>query len=91
MSQEDVKKVLEEVDKAAEDARWISMDNAPPGAKGFSATVGAWRLLVVSWETGRGSGYDGTAASDKGLILRLTRELAEKFYKQAESQKGIPR
>jgi hypothetical protein len=105
MNQEEVKKLLEEVDKAAEDARWISRDDdlaikdamAVHGAHAYGASTATWKLLVVSFSTEYqgfppgSKGYDGTAASDKGAVMRLPRELAEKLYKQAETQKGVPR
>ncbi len=83
--------LVAEILKAAEEARWISEDAAPPGCQAFRATSGAWRLLVIYWKTNDREGYDGAAHNDTGTVCSLPRELAEKFFKAAASQKGIPR
>ncbi len=89
---EEVKRLLREVEECAKGARWQYHDvpDEDPTARSYSADAPNWTLLVVSFDIEKqgfpkGSrGYDGTAVrGNPPLIMRLTRELAEKLFKQA--------
>jgi hypothetical protein len=92
---EEAARLLREVEECAKDARWKAGDVEcqDQTAKSFSADVPNWTLLVISFDIEpqgfpKGSrGYDGTAVrGNPPLVLRLTRELAERLFKQAEAK-----
>jgi hypothetical protein len=85
---ETITAVLAEVAKAAEGATWFEVESPGPDSKAFKAYSRNWNLLVISFDIESqgfppGSrGYDGTAAGND-TVIRLTRELAEKLYREA--------
>lgn len=95
MNQTEMSQLLREIDECASRASWKGTGpidpESDPTAKSFSAEVDGWVLMVISYDIEpqgfpKGSrGYDGTAVR-AGLVMRLTRELAEKIYKAAEEQ-----
>ena len=64
-----------------------------PSARAYTGDAEGWRVLVVSFSIEdqghpKGArGYDGTVVrSAPPVVVRLTRELAEKLFKLAEAQ-----
>jgi hypothetical protein len=61
-----------------------------PTARSFETHANGWHVTVLSFDIEpqgfpKGSrGYDGMGVKE-GVLLRLTRELAERFFKLAES------
>jgi hypothetical protein len=93
MNQAEMTELLREIDECASRASWKDMGPGleEPTAKSFIAEIDGWTLMVVSVEIGGARGYDGTAVrTGAGLVMRLTRELAEKFYKAASKHKHVP-
>lgn len=97
-TQEQAMGLLKELADNAEKVKWhpdqlsSMMAKRDPSAKAFMGKVEGWNLLVVSFSTedqGRpvGSrGYDGTGVRvQTPVVLRLTRDLAEKLFKLAEA------
>jgi hypothetical protein len=90
-----MQQVLKEAEQAAEGAKWevsAALETAvnPGGARAYETVHNGWKFVVVSFNIEDqgfppGSlGYDGAATNkEKGVVLHLTRELAEKFYKAA--------
>jgi hypothetical protein len=93
-----MQQVLEEAEKAAEGAQWRASEpinrvgelEHSGDVRGFEADKDGWHFIVVSFDIENqgfppGSrGYDGACRNtEKGTVLHLTRELAEKFYKAA--------
>lgn len=86
---EDMQKALREIEGAIPDVTWTKGSfPVPPGTGFFRGEGRGWTINVFDFDISdqgfpAGSrGYDG-AANKPGLIVHLTRELAEKAFKAA--------
>lgn len=101
MNQEEMAAVLKEVETAIDKVQDWCQDPAagsvPEEMHAFHAHVDGWRIHVVDFditEQGfdkRDRGYDGAASHERGVVIRLTRELAEKAARRAREQLGYCR
>lgn len=83
------------IDEAIETAHWTKLDappEAPPDIELFNGSAEGWTLTAASFSIEDqgfppGSrGYDGAATSTtKGVVVRLTREQAEKACEKAKN------
>ncbi len=93
--QEEMKRELERVEAVLPHVKWQKAD--PAGAQAEDPTVKAylglapgWRFTVVSYNIepqgfpAGSRGYDGAAVHDPGVMVHLTRPLAERAFKLAE-------
>jgi hypothetical protein len=99
VTQEETMGLLKQLAEQAEKIQWTA-DNLggevtrnDPSARAFTGKVEGWHVLVVSFSIEnqgypRGSrSYDGTGVRKQPpVVLRFTRELAEKLFKVAEAQ-----
>lgn len=96
-----MQQALEAADKAAEGARWVASEplnkvgefGGGGNVRGYEADKDGWHFVIASFDIESQGfppgtrGYDGAARNEeKAIVLRLTRELSEKFYKAAETQ-----
>jgi hypothetical protein len=77
------------LDEAIAAAKWERLDNLQE-ARCYQGRTERWQISVVAFDIEpqgfpKGSlGYDGAASSmSEGLVLRLTREQAERAFKKA--------
>jgi hypothetical protein len=78
-----VQKLLSEIEQSLDSLKWVAA-TVGPGATGYIGS-GEFRVVVVSFEVEGSRGYDG-AATRVNTVIHLTRELAEKAFKIAESK-----
>jgi len=79
---------LEDIEEDLPNIKWSAPDIVWPDYKSWSG-VGKWTISVISFSIvdqgypAGSMGYDGTATHD-GIVVRLTRTLAEKAFRLAE-------
>lgn len=96
MDMKEMAAMLVEAETAGSGAKWKKFDlpssvtTPDPTARGFIGEAGGWSFWVVDFNVENQGfpagtrGYDGTGVKS-GTLLRLTRELAEKFFKAADA------
>ena len=88
--------MLDEISGGVDAAKWVPMSQDGPSTgdpqrrsmDSYVAQFGVWRILVVRYATGSDHapyGYDG-AATKEGVVLRLTRPLAERCFELAQKK-----
>ncbi len=86
--QAEMQAMLDEISGGVEAAKWKAKTDGPPETEFFVADVGRWYVMVLRYKTGSAYapyGYDGTATTS-GIVLRLTRPLAERCFVLAQSE-----
>lgn len=90
--------MLDEIAGGVEAAKWVAMPQDGPSTgdpqrrsiDSYVAQVGVWRILVVRYPTGSAyapHGYDG-AATKAGVVLHLTKPLAERCFNCARKMRS---
>lgn len=76
----DTNTLLAEIDKAIGIAAWMKDETEAPVIVAYVGRGYDWRIVIAS----DGHGVDGTALK-AGLVVHLTRELAQKAWALAEA------
>ena len=87
-SSDEMSRYLREISDAASAAVWETVPvPTDPSARAYTCSVADWRLLVFCCAVEDGRDFDGTGTKD-GVILHLTRDLAESLFADAQRKTG---